>query len=196
MAMADNPFAAPLADPGIINDSTQHGEWRIEGDHLVCEDGTVLPPVSLRSGGREDLLSIKRKLVYVPWPVYLLLLLNVIIVAIVALLVQKKATLTYWLTTGEKRADRRKGALAFLLAAGGTITLIVGAVNNLLAAVFIGVMIIVGAIVIVVRGKLFTLVRIKDGFIRVKLRPAARDALLRLQSNDGLAAARDPGKRA
>ncbi len=49
---------------------------------------------------------------------------------------------------------------------------------------------------IVVRGKLFTLVRIKDGFIRVKLRPAARDALLRLQSNDGLAAARDPGKRA
>ena len=180
--MSDNPFAAPLVDADGRNAPlAEHGEWWIEGDHLVCEHGTVLPPVSIRSGASEDLLVVKSKLTFVPWPVYLLIFLNIFILAIVALIVRKRATLTYSQTHKEKRADRRSALIAFLLGVGGVIAIIAIGVHHIPAVMLVGVAMVIGAIVIVVRRKPFTVVKIKDGWIRLKLRPAAREALQALQ---------------
>lgn len=107
------PAAAAMTPPPQVVTGSQYGAppsnqsqydqaiYR-DGDRiLVIRDGTVLPPLCMRTGDRQDLTRKKRTLQWAPSWVALLILVGVLIYAIVYICISKKVKIEFYLTRAE-----------------------------------------------------------------------------------------------
>jgi hypothetical protein len=169
-----NPYAPPIAAAAGPGMSNSRG-WRLEGDVLVVDKGATLPNRCLYDGSPVSGAPAQKTLTWVP-PWVSILVISPIIFLIVYLIVKKSGPLAYYLSDEAKR--RRTSGV--LLIVGSMVVLFVGMfaagaadepVLMLLGFVAFFALLIFG----VIRTRIFTLKRIDESSIHIKLRePAVR----------------------
>lgn len=171
-----NPYAPPVASVEAFG-TTSQGDWQLQGDTLVVQKGALLPRICLYDGTTVNGASIQRNMAWVPVWVRILVVLSPLIFLIVFFIVRKQGTVGYYLGDAAKKR-RTEGVLLIV----GSIVVLVGCMIASAGAnepilMLVGllgflVMLIFGAM----RVRSFTLTKIDDQFVYLKLPPAAVQA--------------------
>lgn len=179
-----NPYAPPTherAAPGTGGPG-MHGV-RLSGGVLICDKGTRLPALCLYSGVPVSGPPIQKKLTWVPQWCILILAFSPLIGLIIYLFVKKSGTLSY--TLSPAALERRQQAVTFGLAATGLCVAgwVVGLNYGPDWLPMLGILaFLIGLLVAIVRSRLFTIAKIDEATVHLKLRKEATAAFERFLS--------------
>ena len=158
----------PQLAPGYTQATIQ-----MEGDRtLIVRDGTVMPPICIVTGKRNDLVKRKRIESWAPAWTFIFILLGLLIFVIIRLVMQKRATIELYL-------DREYAKARVLRSLGNTalfLLLFIGAIyflaneNEALGFFLFCASVFAPIIIFATTIQLYSVVHIKDGVMKIKFR--------------------------
>lgn len=177
----DNPYAVSESlsgsNPLVATDS----RFYVEGDQVTFFNNTDLPEICVVTGDQEDLVRVRKTLIWVPSWIYLLLLINLLVLLIVYLIVRKKCTVSYSMSRSARNASRMKTLVGVLVLIGGVISgILIGAGNYAEIGLVVGIVsFLIGLVLLYAGGLPISVAKHKDGrqFWLKGFKPAFFDAL-------------------
>ena len=177
----DNPYAVSETLSGGAPFIATDSRFYVEGDQITFFNHTDLPEICVVTGDQEDLVRVRKTLIWVPSWIYLLLLINLLVLLIVYLIVRKKCTVSYAMSRSVRNANRMKTLVGVLAMIGGVISgFLIGSGNYPAIGFAVGlVSFLIGLILLYAGGLPITIAKHKDGkqFWLKGFKPAFFDAL-------------------
>ena len=177
----DNPYAVSDSLSGSSPFVATDNRFYVDGDQITFFINTDLPDICVVTGDQEDLVRVRKTLVWVPSWIYLLLLINLLVLLIVYLIVRKKCTVSYCMSRSVRNGGRIKtlaGVLAMIV--GGISGVLIGSGNQAEIGLAVGIVsFLVGLVLLYAGGLPISVAKHKDGrqFWLKGFKPAFFDAL-------------------
>jgi len=168
----ENPYQAPSAS---IQQSPEdlHPDLFHDGQCLIVRDGTVLPPICVKTGVDISGPVRQRKLSWHPPWVTITILVSLLIYVILAAIMTKRARVQYFSTPEAHRSWRLGLAGAWIFSLLGVVVLIGGLAVSYDMGHFIWpiglVMLIVGMVLSFTKARLMGVKKIEEGWVWLKL---------------------------
>lgn len=168
-----NPYAPPIVASTAVAGASQAG-WQLNGNTLVVAKGATLPSRCLFDGSPVSVAPTTKTLTWVPPWLAVLVLLNPIIYVIAFVIAKKSGSLSYYI--GDEGKRRRTAGIVMIVLSFVALILFVfiGVAADLPLLALLGllaflVLLIAGAL----RAKVFTIEKIDEQYVYIKLRDDA-----------------------
>lgn len=185
----DNPYAVSETLSGGAPFIATDSRFYVEGDQITFFNHTDLPEICVVTGDQEDLVRVRKTLIWVPSWIYLLLLINLLVLLIVYLIVRKKCTVSYAMSRSARNAGRMRTLTGVLTMIGGGIAgvLIVSGNRPEIGLVIGIVAFLVGLVLLYAGGLPISIAKHKDGrqFWLKGFKPAFFDSLRQMYDAGG-----------
>ncbi len=182
----DNPYAVSESLSGSAPFVATDGRFYVEGDQVTFFLNTDLPEICVVTGDQEDLVRVRKTLIWAPSWIYLLLLINLLVLLIVYLIVRKKCTVSYSMSRSVRNASRLKTLVGVLVMIGGGISgVLIGSGNHAEIGFAVGIVsFLIGLFLLYAGGLPISVAKHKEGrqFWLKGFKPAFFDTLQEMYS--------------
>lgn len=187
-----NPYAppSPAADAPAYGQPQGAGQFFRQGDQLVVAKGAILPDVCIVTGEPTGGRTQSDTAQWIPpWTIIVFLLIRLI--GIILMLVMRKTGQFTYYWSESARQKRTRGVIVGLGLVGASIAAFAGgvALNSDASVILVlagFVLFFVGLILAIVMGRPYTVAKIDEGHVYLKVKPALWAGLQRAGYNPGI----------